>query len=101
MNKTILKVNGFEIVATSPSFFPSSVTVYTPNGTVAMNKWDDDCEDLQKLIAIGQAKVTELCDFDRLPPHHKELVANQSAEYIAKSFNISPETAAEWKRLAG
>jgi len=102
MDKTTVKVNGFEIMAfCRPTYLPS-VTVYTPNNTVALSQWgDDDCENLQELVAIGQTKVNELCDFNLLPPNQKALVKNMPAEYVAKGFNISPETATEWKRLAG
>jgi hypothetical protein len=102
-NTARVKLNGFTIVAAARPSHNPYVTVYAPNGTVALQTYHEDwyCDNVQELIAIGQAKVAELCDFYRLPPHHRALVAGHTADYIAKSFNISPETAEEWKGLAG
>lgn len=101
MSSTEIKRNGFSIVAGAlPSHRPF-VMVYTPNGTVAMNHYGDPyCTDVQEMLAVGERKVDFLCDFERLEPHHRELVARQSVEYIAKSFNISLDVAYGWKVVA-
>jgi len=99
---TEIKLNGFTIVAAARPSHSPYVTVYAPNGTVALQTYSKNwyCDDVQELVAIGRKCVEGLCDFERLAFHQKAMVVGKSVGEVAKSFNIGVEVASAWKELA-